>query len=870
MTTKRERFLRGVWLCTSTTLTSPAIKTMDSTMDTPHSPLQEQPLKSEASSTPATAAMSTASDIESDAEQYETTYDKLQKMQRRLANPDDNAPPKSTNGTIKSRRGYGASSALEELPNNDMLDISTFAVDDDERKGSMFDLDDDMSNGGSIMSNDNLSNEERKTDGRKSVMQQPEADTVAEMDGGFTEASGYGFSQGVALREDEEASMGAWDGGELDMDSDEKDGEHNATDATDGEQAETEEKPQHISTDDISQESASPPTKIELYIVVDSIFQSADRDTMTVKQVNKSVAAHFNMDKVTKDMKGMIKERLTGLVSGEIVVGAGLKMKAKKEKATVESEEEFESEEEANYDSSSDYDEPTRPDKKKPKRKSRKTSADSISDKPRKSRTGKMAKHLRDHATKLRKRQLEESRIRQEELGNIAKKEEEGPKLSEEDRLRAQAIAARFDTNREEELVKREEDRVSLIEVLRKKRLEIIRLEEEEKEEEVEEKTIAEDTAQKEVMIDLEDDEEEDGESSDDEDLDVAAPSEVVKKPSAMDCLMAKPGDIPPPSFTRASKPRPSANSRLALRNALRAKQVKAGNRWLARELGYKTEEEHIKECMEVELKKRKQILFLEQQAALQGDKMLGASNPAFNAPTDNDAVASGDEEEDEELAMAKQLEHSDVKSEEGDDVSDDVMFGDGDDGFENPEDVTTDVTLNNTDEDATTAPSPETATPSSSPSKVTTVVSPIGSREESQTVSNVTSETEEAHVGELNNDIHLEQAQNEHAVSMQSDDPLDTTIETKDGVQESVFETQQQEESGTNNGDTEDVQVKSSKPRNSAWQEMLRKEKEMLAKQKKRQRKGGALVDGEAEEEEEEEGIVGLEDFGFSVEKVR
>lgn len=828
-------------------------------MDTPNSPLQQQPFKPEASSTPATAAMSTTSDIESDAEQYETTYDKLQKMQRRLANPDDNAPTTSNAGTVKNRRGYGASSTLEELPTNDVLDISTFAMDDDERKGSMFDLD-DMSDGGN-MSDGNLSNEEYRIEGRKSV-----DDTVAEMDGGFTEASGYGFSQGVARREDEEASMGAWDESELDMDSDEKDEEHNGTD---GEHVEIDEKPQveHVPTENKSQESGSPPTKIELYTVVDSIFQSADRDTMTVKQVNKSVAAHFNMAKVTKNMKGLIKERLTGLVSGEIVVGAEKKIKAKNEMTAVEPEEEFESEVEANYDSSSDYDEPTRAVKKKSKRKSRKSSPDSISNKPRKSRTGKMAQHLRDHATKLRKRQLEESRIRQEELGNIAKKAEEGPKLSEEDRLRAQAIAARFDTNREDELVKREEDRVGLIEVLRKKRLEIIRLEEK-----VDEKTITElvgpkeDTVQDEIMIDLEDDDEE--ESSDDEELNVVAPSVVVKKPSAMDCLMAKPGDIPPPSFARASKP--TANSRLALRNALRAKQMKAGNRWLARELGYKTEEEHIKECMEVELKKRKQILFVEQQAALQGDKMLGASNPAFDVPTENDAVASEDEEEDEELAMAKQLEHSDVKSEAGDDISDDVMLRDGENGFENTEDAEPGVTLNDTDEDHQLTPNLEAATPSSNPSKVTTsVVSPIGSREESHAVSIVTSETAGANTDEFNNEINQERAQDEQALSTQSDSTLDATIRMKDEAQESVIETQQQEEASINDGDTEKFPAKSSKPRNSAWQEMLRKEKEMLEKQTKRQRKGGALVDGEAEEEEEEEGIVGLEDFGFSVEKV-
>ena len=37
--------------------------------------------------------------------------------------------------------------------------------------------------------------------------------------------------------------------------------------------------------------------------------------------------------------------------------------------------------------------------------------------------------------------------------------------------------------------------------------------------------------------------------------------------------------------------------SMVALRNALKQKQRKQGNRWLARELGYKTEEDHLKDC---------------------------------------------------------------------------------------------------------------------------------------------------------------------------------------------------------------------------------------------------------------------------------
>ena len=58
----------------------------------------------------------------------------------------------------------------------------------------------------------------------------------------------------------------------------------------------------------------------------------------------------------------------------------------------------------------------------------------------------------------------------------------------------------------------------------------------------------------------------------------------------------------------------------------------------------------------------------------------------------------------------------------------------------------------------------------------------------------------------------------------------------------------------------TKEIDDKPKKPKNSAWQAMLLKEKASLAKQKRLKRKHGGLVEGEAEEEEEEGGIVGLE----------
>ena len=274
-------------------------------------------------------------------------------------------------------------------------------------------------------------------------------------------------------------------------------------------------------------------------------------------------------------------------------------------------------------------------------------------------------------------------------------------------------------------------------------------------------------------------------------------------------------------------------------------------------ELGYKNEQDHIKECMEIELKKRKQVLFLEQQAALGVKQELGANNPAFDVPADDDAAApSGDEEEDEELAMAKQLEQSEVKSEAGD-VADEEMFDqDGDDGFEKDESEQIDD-LSIEKESGESLPTAETTTPVSSPTKtVSSVVSPNASRESSHVIS--TSETQEQLLANEHNTADtIEPLQNEQDA---------TPSDNEENAVESSHENQEEAETSDQ---PEETATKSNKPRNSAWQEMLRKEKEMLSKQKKIQRKGGGLVEGEAEEEEEEEGIVGLEDFGFSVEKV-
>ena len=64
------------------------------------------------------------------------------------------------------------------------------------------------------------------------------------------------------------------------------------------------------------------PSTSKLYDVVDNLFREADKDTVTVKDIVRSVASHFNLPKVEKGMKKMIKARLTDLIQGNVELDA--------------------------------------------------------------------------------------------------------------------------------------------------------------------------------------------------------------------------------------------------------------------------------------------------------------------------------------------------------------------------------------------------------------------------------------------------------------------------------------------------------------------------------------------------------------------
>ena len=60
------------------------------------------------------------------------------------------------------------------------------------------------------------------------------------------------------------------------------------------------------------------PTTLELFAVVDRIFLESDTDDVTVKDVKNAVAVHFGLQKVQKEMKQAIKNRLIDLIQGNV------------------------------------------------------------------------------------------------------------------------------------------------------------------------------------------------------------------------------------------------------------------------------------------------------------------------------------------------------------------------------------------------------------------------------------------------------------------------------------------------------------------------------------------------------------------------
>ncbi|KAL7555233.1 hypothetical protein ACHAWF_018888 [Thalassiosira exigua] len=648
--------------------------------------------------------------------------------------------------------------------------------------------------------------------------------------------------------------------------------------------------------------------------------------------------------------------------------------------------------------------------KQRPKKKRSKRRRSSAGSKAK----GRMARHMRDRHADSRKRLLEEARIRREELGHLAdedndgdgdgddgetKKEEDkkaaeakegGHRLSEEDRKRALAIAARFDTEDAEKVARRAAERAGLIGRLRARRLEGMDAGEEESgaaAAEAAAETAAEaegsvgggearghgpkggdaaevkprlsfcdradpaggeavEAADKKV-VDLSDDEDgsgcDDGDDESDDDLDIVAPGAGgnvpgagVKKASvAISLLDQRRGSAvgprrPPPAKGGASLP--ATHQKAALMKALRARKAQLGNRWLARELAPRKVNDVasyatrlIRECKKKEDEKRRQILSFERKAALEGRAMADYEEEMLQESR------GYDEEEDEEMAQARdmgQLKEGIANEEEGDGNVDapagqvdgeiakmeeappkiaepgpdlpEESIANRDEGAKENNVVKQDDDAKTVDGNANEAKPYNLATPADPSSLVKmspgSIVTPQRSAEEvsSGHLRDETAlEIADASSSDLshNDDGDVAQASNpaNHVAGSEDDNSGPGLAEDNNSSQTdrdiSKLDTSMNDQS-VGNAATDGLvssgkespeplpaveeKLVSDKPKNSAWQAMLRKEEEALKREKKLMRRGGGgLVEGEAEEEEEDDmGIAGLEEFGFAVEK--
>ena len=215
-------------------------------------------------------------------------------------------------------------------------------------------------------------------------------------------------------------------------------------------------------TDTKKSSTETQVTDQDILDTVDVLFSEADVETMTVKDITRSVKDLFQM-KLDSERKKMIKKHLIKLVNQ--------KMEDKDSQSGSDSDGNSDSDgdgasEAMEDDDKSEYSQESE-DEESPKETKKIRTKKSIS-KSRPKRTPKKRKpsHLKIHHESLRKRQIAEVKVRAEEM-----QQQQKNKLSELDRNRAEAIAKKFQTDSEELRLKRTEDRMGLLKMLEDKRL---------------------------------------------------------------------------------------------------------------------------------------------------------------------------------------------------------------------------------------------------------------------------------------------------------------------------------------------------------------------------------------------------------------
>jgi hypothetical protein len=690
------------------------------------------------------------------------------------------------------------------------------------------------------------------------------------------------------------------------------------------------------SSDDVVKEQ---PSIDALIPSIDNLYVNApDLQSVTVKDIMKALEAEFGL-KFTKPTKNMVRDHLTALIGGH--VQPSVPAPERDENSDEESQQDDGQESDAEASEYDDEDEVEQGEQGRSRRSSQKKSRTS-------SRVGKNKKKpsaIRIHAEMLRKRRIEELKVRNEEMQ---------VQRSKEDQKRAELIAAKFDTDTDEIRLKRLDDRLDLLQKLNQKRSTVIGSVPSAKVETNEVKLEPDETPAL-ASVPTEEADSDNVDSDDEFELEILPQGVSISSFSCQETstalsILEKAVEAKPVAKSKESsvswKPGPdkplaspgkSLSARAALRMALLKKQRKAGNMWLARELGYKTEEEHLTDCKTVEDRKRALVLKKEEERMranerqqlrerllLEGETIGDAEDESDEA---SQANADGEEEIDEEMAMAQAIERelaanaagsSDDEEEEESPMDTEPAIEDGSGdvkeagldsvanvesgtGDDNPlssgnlistvvaacatekEDDHSDVhppSLDEHDDDATECFDPPTLEPTvndcqdiTPPSEV--VVNSADKPGDFAAASVDETPPEDSHmqgeseIPETTEEIApQEDSEVPSPVDTVSKDQLEPSDDLKRAAQADADDTEKPNLPNKTPTETEESPSEplAKKEKNAAWKAMLEKEAQKLKKLKGR--KGGGLVEAEADEEEEEEGVTGLEDFGFSLHK--
>jgi hypothetical protein len=620
----------------------------------------------------------------------------------------------------------------------------------------------------------------------------------------------------------------------------------------------------------ISMESIIRSTD-QLFLLVE------DRETVTLKDMYKSLQGEYGSVKLSKEVKNIVRERLTKLITGIVQPCADDGVDDREAVENSEVEESSVDGDSASEDDNASHTEMAGPivnraaQKKKRKRQMNKASnSDSNITVQRREERNRRALAVRVHKENLRQRRLEELRQKNEELRRHQ---------SLEDQKLADSIAAKFDTQTNDQRVARLENRLDLLQKLDRKRFNVMQVVAAYTKETAKPNAQAQsisDGAEDSARQSLEDKQESD--ASNDSDLefedDVAFKSVRLdihsQNSSAMKLLTLADRQtltrhasgtsrlgLASKKIHLHSSPGQSLCARAALKSQLHARRRKMGSQWIARALDYKTEEELFQDCFENE--KKKMIVSLKEEEKRQatnerkllrerlliedadnGSELPNRTNEGEEFLAQRSSVECHGDDEDEELKLARVLEQE-IEKDTDSYVPDDNL-GDHD-THEDTDTGPCDLTILQQRMSSSLSEYQISQVEHSCPdNKDKNIVVLQGNKDVSCGVSTPsTAVVSETFSDDATNCMHLN---SNILICEQSTDASHELIDGADEAFEHAMKTKAQ--------------------RNSGWKALL--DKDVLAAKKLSKLRGG-FVDEEAEEEEEEE-VAGLEDFGFTISK--